>query len=58
MRRIGILMSGAELDLEWPRLESAIENELKKLGWVRGRDLRIHYLLPGDDVNRITPYAL
>ncbi len=58
MRRIGILMSGAELDLEWPRLESAIENELKKLGWVRGRDLPIDYRWPGDDVDRINAYAI
>ena len=58
VRRIGILMSGAELDLEWPRLESAIETELKNLGWVRGRDLRIDYRWPGDDVARINAYAI
>jgi putative ABC transport system substrate-binding protein len=58
MRRIGILMSGAELDLEWPRLESALEMEFKKLGWMRGRDLRIDYRWPGDDVDRINAYAI
>jgi putative tryptophan/tyrosine transport system substrate-binding protein len=58
MRRIGILMSGAELDLDWQRLESAIEMELKKLGWVRGRDIRIDYRWPGDDVGRINAYAI
>ena len=58
MRRIGILMSGAELDLEWQRLEYAIETELKKLGWVRGRDIRIDYRWPGDDIDRINAYAI
>jgi len=58
MRRVGILMSGAELDLEWPRLESAFEAEFRKLGWVRGRDLRIDYRWPGDDVQRINAYAI
>jgi putative ABC transport system substrate-binding protein len=58
MRRIGILMGGAELDLDWPRLESAFETEFKKLGWLRGRDLRIDYRWPGDDIDRINAYAI
>ncbi len=58
MRRIGILMSGAELDLDWQRLESAFDTELKKLGWVRGRDIRIDYRWPGDAVDRINAYAI
>ena len=58
MRRIGILMAGAELDLEWQRLEPAFEQELKDLGWSRGRDIRIDYRWPGDDVDRINAYAI
>ena len=58
MRRIGILMSGAELDLDWQRLESAFETELKKLGWVRGRDIRIDYRWPGDGIDRVNAYAI
>lgn len=58
MRRVGILMGGAELDLDWPRLESAFEAEFKKLGWVRGYDIRIDYRWPGDDVARINAYAI
>jgi len=58
MRRIGVLMAGAELDLEWPRLEAALEQELKNLGWTRGRDIRIDYRWPGDDADRINAYAI
>jgi ABC-type uncharacterized transport system substrate-binding protein len=58
IRRIGVLMGGAELDLQWQRLESAFEQELKNLGWSRGRDIRIDYRWPGDDVDRINAYAI
>jgi putative ABC transport system substrate-binding protein len=58
MRRVGVLMAGAELDLEWPRLEAALEQELKNLGWTRGRDIRIDYRWPGDDTDRINAYAI
>jgi putative ABC transport system substrate-binding protein len=55
--RIGVLMGGAEHDLDWQRLEQAVEQELKRLGWVRSRDLRIDYRWPGDDAERIQAYA-
>lgn len=56
--RIGVLMGGAEHDLDWQRLESAFEQELKTLGWIRSRDLRIDYRWPGDDIDRINAYAI
>ncbi len=58
IRRIGVLMGGAELDLEWQRLEPALEQELKRLGWARGRDIRIDYRWPGDYIDRINAYAI
>ena len=58
IRRIGVLMGGADLDLEWQRLETAFEQQLKSLGWSRGRDIRIDYRWPGDDVDRINAYAI
>ena len=57
-RRIGILMGAAEHDLDWPRLQSALEQELKNLGWIRGRNLRIDYRWPGDDVGRTNTAAI
>ena len=58
MRRIGVLMGDAETDLEWQRLELAFEQELRRLGWTPGRDIRIDYRWPGDDVDRINAYAI
>ncbi len=55
--RIGILMGGAEHDLDWQRLEQTVEQGLKNLGWIRSRDLRIDYRWPGDDIERIQAYA-
>jgi len=50
-------MGGAEHDLDWQRLEQTVEQELKSLGWIRSRDLRIDYRWPGDDIERIQAYA-
>jgi putative ABC transport system substrate-binding protein len=58
VRRIGVLMGGAEFDLDWQRLEFAFETELKNLGWARGRDIRIDYRWPGDYIDRINAYAI
>src|SRR5262249_56312644 len=58
VRRVGVLMGGAEHDLDWQRLETALEQELKQLGWMRGRELRIDYRWPGDDPERIVAYAI
>src|SRR5262245_3327820 len=58
MRRIGVLMGGAEHDLDWPRLEAAIEQEFKNLGWTRGRDLRIDWRWPGNEMERIVASAI
>jgi putative ABC transport system substrate-binding protein len=57
-RRVGILMGAPEHDLEWQRLESALEQELRKLGWVRGRNIRIDFRWPGDDVSRSSAAAI
>jgi putative ABC transport system substrate-binding protein len=58
MKRIGVLMGGTEHDLDWQRLETAFEQELKNLGWLRGRELRIDYRWPGDDMERINASAV
>src|SRR5262245_14992155 len=57
-KRIGVLMGGTEHDLDWQRLEAAFEQELKNLGWLRGRELRIDYRWPGDDLDRINASAI
>src|SRR5262245_23910044 len=42
-RRIGVLMAFSEEDPESERRLTALRNELQKLGWTDGRNLRIHY---------------
>ena len=58
VRKIGILMGGAEHDLDWQRLEAAFEQEFKTLGWSIGRDIRIDYRWPGEDAERINAMAI
>src|ERR1700736_4399803 len=42
-RRIGVLMSFAANDPEGLSRAAAFENGLRKLGWIRGQNLRIEY---------------
>src|SRR5712675_803776 len=43
MRRIGVLMAYAESDREYQSYLTAFREELQKLGWTEGRDVRIDY---------------
>jgi putative ABC transport system substrate-binding protein len=52
MRRIGVLMGGAETDAESPPRISALQQGLEKLGWKVGRNLRIDYRWTTADPDR------
>jgi putative ABC transport system substrate-binding protein len=41
MRRIGVLMGYPENDLEGPAFFAAFREELQKLGWMEGRNIRL-----------------
>jgi len=43
MRRIGVLMGGAETDPESPARVRELQQGLEKLGWKIGRNLQIDY---------------
>jgi len=43
MRRIGMLMSASEIDTEYQSLLATFRDELKRLGWEHGRNIRIDY---------------
>jgi putative ABC transport system substrate-binding protein len=43
MRRIGALMSASENDAGYQRLLATFRDELKKLGWEEGRNIRIDF---------------
>ena len=51
MRRIGVLMGYAETDAQ-PQV-AALRQELRKLGWEEGRNIRIDVRFPAADAGRI-----
>jgi putative ABC transport system substrate-binding protein len=57
MRRIGVLMGGAEADPVWHAYVVAFRDELAKLGWTEGRNLRIELLFGDGDANRMSAHA-
>jgi putative ABC transport system substrate-binding protein len=57
MRRIGWLMGGAENDPELTNYRGAFREELGKLGWREGRDLRIELRFGSGDPALIHGYA-
>jgi putative ABC transport system substrate-binding protein len=57
MRRIGVLHSTAEGDLEAKAELAAFEQELKNLGWREGQNIRIDYRFGAGDATRIAAFA-
>jgi putative ABC transport system substrate-binding protein len=53
MRRIGVLMGYAETDPAAQALVAALRQELQRLGWDEGRNLRIDVRFPGTDAGRV-----
>jgi ABC-type uncharacterized transport system substrate-binding protein len=57
MRRIGVLMGGAEDDVEAQGRVIAFRQELQRLGWIEGRNLRIDYRYAAGDAARAQAHA-
>ena len=57
VRRVGVLINLSENDLEAQRLLTAFREELARLGWVEGRNLRMDYRWASGDVTRIRTLA-
>jgi len=57
MRRIGILMAYAESDTVYQGYVIAFQEELQKLGWEQGRNIRFHYGWAGPDLESINRFA-
>src|SRR5215475_11213966 len=53
MRQIGVLMGYAETDTAAQAQVVALRQELQKLGWVEGRNIRIDVRFPGSDAGRV-----
>jgi putative tryptophan/tyrosine transport system substrate-binding protein len=52
-RRIGVLMGYAETDPAALAQVAALRQELQKLGWDEGRNIRIDVRFPGTDAGRV-----
>jgi putative ABC transport system substrate-binding protein len=57
MRRIGVLMSGAETDPEYQARAAVFRQGLQQLGWAEGRNLQIDYRWAASDLDRMRSYA-
>jgi putative ABC transport system substrate-binding protein len=57
VRRIGVLMNAAADDPEFSRRLRAFVQELERLGWTDGRNLRFEYRWAAGDANRVRNYA-
>jgi putative tryptophan/tyrosine transport system substrate-binding protein len=57
MRRIGVLLTGAEDDPLYQRYIAVLREELQKLGWSEGRNLRVDVRFGDDNSNRVGAYA-
>ena len=56
MRRIGVLMGVAE-DAEGQARVKALQQGLRELGWIEGRNVRIDYRWTAGDAKRVQTYA-
>ena len=57
VRRIGVLMTGVQIDPRSTTNASAFTRTLADLGWTVGRNVRLDVRWTGDDINRIRALA-
>jgi putative ABC transport system substrate-binding protein len=57
VRRVGVLMSSDESDLEYQTFIKIFVRQLQDLGWIDGRNLRIDYRWAAADPDRIRSFA-
>ncbi len=57
LRRIGVLIAFAKNDEVWQADLAAFRQRLQDLGWIDGRNVRIDYRFPGEDIEHIRVVA-
>jgi putative tryptophan/tyrosine transport system substrate-binding protein len=55
--RIGVLMTLADTDSEGQLRVAAFRQELQKLGWIEGRNIRFEHRWAAGDAQRLRAYA-
>jgi putative ABC transport system substrate-binding protein len=57
MKRVGMLVNGAEADPEMQGRISAFRQQFEQLGWSQGRNVGIEYRFAADDEERLNQYV-
>jgi hypothetical protein len=57
IRQVGVLATQAEGNREFRALITAFATQLRDLGWIEGKNVRIDYRRPGGDTTRNVPLA-
>ena len=57
MRRVGVLISATDDDPQMRRQLAALQEGLRELGWIEGRNIRIDTRLSAADPDRLNAYA-
>ena len=57
VRRVGVLISGAETDAEYQARLAAFRERLQQLGWTEGRNVRFDYRWAAGIIERMRAYA-
>jgi putative ABC transport system substrate-binding protein len=57
VRRVGVLISATSDDPQTRRQVAALQEGLRELGWIEGRNLRLETRLSGDDPDRLKASA-
>jgi len=57
MRRVGVLSNIAESDLEAQSMVTALHDELRKLGWINGRNLQVDHRWAAGNPERAAAFA-
>jgi|ERR1700731_79572 putative tryptophan/tyrosine transport system substrate-binding protein len=58
MRRIGVLIGGAEGDPAGTKYLEALRSGLRQLGWIEGQNIRIDYRWAQGDIGRARSLAM
>jgi putative ABC transport system substrate-binding protein len=57
VRRVGVLMLGAEADLDGTQIRRVLRDELQKLGWTEGHNLRLDFRFGSRDADQTRVFA-
>jgi putative ABC transport system substrate-binding protein len=57
VRRVSVLVYGADVSAEFPSVRKLVRDELEKLGWIEGRNLRLDFRFGSGDAAQTRVFA-